>query len=67
MHSDLEALDVVCQYYRTEYASNELRRAKKKIRQLRDALTQLTIEVYFLRHLCMVWREHAETARSLGE
>jgi len=67
MHSDLEPLDVVCRYYRTEYASDELRRAKKKIRQLRHALMRLTLEVYFLRCLCKVWREHAEAARSLDE
>ena len=67
MHSDLEALDVVCRHYRTEYASDELRRAKKKIRQLRDALMRLTLEVYFLRCMCKVWREHRESMRSLDE
>ena len=67
MHSDLEALDVVCQYYRTEYASNELRRAKKKIRQLRGALMRLTLEVYSLRCMCKVWREYRESVRSLDE
>jgi hypothetical protein len=67
MHGDLEALDVVCMHYRTEYSSDALRRTKKKIRQLRDALTHLTLEVYFLRCLCRVWREHRQAVRSLDE
>ena len=67
MHSDVEALDVVCKHYRTEYGCDALRRAKKKIRQLRGVLMRLTLEVYFLRCICKVWREHAETVRSLDE
>ena len=67
MHSDLEGLDVVCRHYRTEYASDELRKAKNKIRRLRGALMQLSIETYFLRCLCKVWREYAQSVRSSGE
>ena len=59
MHCDLEALDVVCKHYRTEYGSDALRRAKNKIQRLMHAITRITIELYYIKALLRVWRTHA--------
>ena len=55
MHSDVEALDVVCKHYRTEYSCDALRKAKNKIKRLKYAITRLTIELYYVRTLLRVW------------
>ena len=59
MHSDVEALDVVCKHYRTEYGCDALRRAKNKIQRLMHIITRITIELYYVKALLKVWREHA--------
>ena len=59
MHSDLGALDVVCRHYRTEYSSDALRKATNKIRRLMHIITRITIELYYVKALLKVWREHA--------
>ena len=59
MHSDLEALDVVCRHYRTEYSNDALRKAKHRIRRLMRDVTRITIELYYVKALLKVWMEHA--------
>ena len=46
MHSDVEALDA-------------LRRAKNKIQRMMHIITRITIELYYVKALLKVWREHA--------
>ena len=58
MHSDVEALDVVCKHYRTEHSCDALRRAKNKIQRLMHIITRITIELYYAKALLKVWREH---------
>ena len=55
MHSDIEALEVVCQHYRTHYEQAELRRLKNMARRLRDEIHRLKCEVGILRLLLRVW------------
>ena len=55
MHSDVEALDVVCRHYRVEYGINALRKAKNKITRLMRVITRLTIELFYVRALQRVW------------
>ena len=59
MHSDVEALDVVCRHYRTEYSNDALRQAKHRIRRLTHEITRITIELYYVKALLKVWMEHA--------
>ncbi len=61
MHSDLEALAVVCTHYRKEYSSDEIRRAKNKIQRLTRDIIRLTIELYYVKALLRVWMEHTRT------
>ena len=58
MHSDLEALDVVCKHYRAEYSCDALRKAKNKIQRLLHMITRITVELYYTKALLKVWREH---------
>ena len=55
MHSDVEALDVVCRHYRTEYGINALHKAKDKIKRLMRVITRLTIELFYVRALQRAW------------
>ena len=64
MHSDVEALDVVCRHYRTEYSNDALRQAKHRIRRLMHEITRITIELYYIKALLKVWMAHARNVRS---
>ena len=55
MHSDIEALDIVCQHYRTHYEQAELLRLKSMVRRLRNEIIRLQCEVGILRILLRVW------------
>ena len=55
MHSDIEALDIVCQHYRRHYEQAELRRLKNMTRRLRNEILRLTCELDILRILLRVW------------
>jgi hypothetical protein len=55
MHSDIEALEIVCQHYRTHYEQAELRRLKNMARRLRNEILRLKCEVGILRLLLRVW------------
>ena len=59
MHSDVEALDVVCRHYRTEYSNDALRKAKHRIRRLMHEITRIRIELYYVKALLKVWMAHA--------
>ena len=55
MHSDIEALEVVCQYYRRHYEEAELRRLKNVTRRLHREILRLQCELGILRILLRVW------------
>ena len=40
MHTDLEALEVVCKYYSATHSSDALRQQKNKVRQLQRRLAR---------------------------
>ncbi len=48
MHSDIEALEVVCQYYRTHYEQAELRRLKNMACRLHREILRLQCELGIL-------------------
>ena len=55
MHSDIEALEVVCQHYRRHYEEAELPRLKNMTRRLHRETLRLQCEVGILRILLRVW------------
>ena len=55
MHSDIEALDIVCQHYRRHYEQAELRRLKNIARRLHSEIVRLQCELGILRILLRVW------------
>ena len=55
MHSDIEALDIVCQHYRRHYEQAELRRLKNIVRRLHSEIVRLQCELGILRILLRVW------------
>ena len=55
MHSDIEALEVVCQHYRTHYEQAELRRLKNTARRLQREIVRLQCELGIFRILLRVW------------
>jgi len=55
MHSDIEALEVVCQHYRRHYEEAELRRLKNMTRRLHSEILRLQCELGILRILLRVW------------
>ena len=55
MHSDIEALEIVCQHYRTHYEQAELRRLKNMTRRLHREILRLQCELGILRILLRVW------------
>ena len=55
MHTDIGALDIVCQHYRRHYEQAELRRLKNIARKLRSEILRLECEVGILRLLLRVW------------
>jgi len=55
MHSDIEALDIVCQHYRRHYEQAELRRLKNMTRRLHIEIVRLQCELGILRILLRVW------------
>ena len=55
MHSDIEALEIVCQHYRRHYGQAELLRLKNTARRLRNEILRLKCEVGILRLLVRVW------------
>ena len=63
MHSDIEALEVVCQHYRTHYEQAELRRLKNMARRLQREIVRLQCELGILRILFRVWLRN----RGVGE
>jgi len=56
MHSDIDALDIVCIRYRTEYGLDALRKTKNKIQRLMHTIVSLTIKLYYVRALLKVWK-----------
>ena len=66
MHSDIEALDIVCQHYRRHYEQAELRRypgEKNMTRRLHNEIVRLQCELGILRMLLRVWLRN----RGVGE
>ncbi len=63
MHSDIEALDIVCQHYRRHYEQAELRRLKNIARRLHSEIVRLQCELGILRILLRVWLRN----RGVGE
>ena len=64
MHTDLEALEIVCKHYRTEHSSQCLRQQKNKVRCLQRRLAKIEAENLILRganrqwqRACAQWRE----------
>ena len=55
MHSDIEALDIVCQHYRRHYEQAELRRFRNMTRRLHNEIVRLQCELGILRILLRVW------------
>ena len=55
MHTDIDALDIVCQHYRRHYEQAELRRLKNMARRLRNEILRLQCEVGILRVLLRAW------------
>ena len=55
MHSDIEALDIVCQHHRRHYEQAELRRLKNDARRLHREILRLQCELGILRILLRVW------------
>jgi hypothetical protein len=55
MHSDIEALEIVCQHYRQHYEQAELRRLKNMTRRLHREILRLQCEVGILRFFLRVW------------
>ena len=64
MHDDVEALEVVCKHYRTEYSSDALRRARNRIQRVMHDIARMTIELYYVKALLKVWMAHARNVRS---
>ena len=56
MHSDIDALEIVCQYYRRHYEHAELRRLKNMIRRLHRKIIRLKCELGILKILLRVWQ-----------
>ena len=63
MHSDIEALDIVCQHYRRHYEQAELQRLKNMTRRLHNEIVRLQCELGILRTLFRVWLRN----RGVGE
>ena len=55
MHTDIDALEIVCQHYRRHYEQAELRRLKNMARKLRNEILRLTCELGILRILLRAW------------
>ena len=62
MHSDIAALEVVCQHYKRHYEQVELRRLKNNARRLHREIVRLTCELDILKILLRVWIEHETTS-----
>ena len=56
MHSDVQALDVVCSYYRATYASDAIRRERNKLRRLRRTLAKVRVELGYVRSVLNGWK-----------
>ena len=63
MHSDIEALDIVCQHCRRHYDQAELWRLKNMTRRLHNEIVRLQCELGILRILFRVWLRN----RGVGE
>ena len=64
MHTDLEALEVVCKYYTAQHGTEGLRQQKNKVRTLQRRIAKLEAENVNLRTAnkswqlaCAQWRE----------
>ena len=55
MHSDIAALEVVCQHYKRHYEQVELRRLKNNVRRLRNDIIRLKCELGILGILVKAW------------
>ena len=56
MHSDVQALDIVCSYYHATYTSDALRRERNKLRRLRRTLAKLRVDLGYLRSVLHGWQ-----------
>ena len=55
MHTDIDALEIVCQHYRSHYEQAELRRLKNIARRLHREILRLQCEASILRTLLRAW------------
>ena len=56
MHPDLEALEVVCHHYNTEYSNDALRASKNTCRRITCALSKKSAEAYEARREAEAWK-----------
>ena len=61
MHSDIAALEVVCQHYKRHYEQVELRRLKNNVRRLHREIIRLKCELGIIRVLLLVWYKWERT------
>ena len=61
MHSDIAALEVVCQHYKRHYEQVELRRLKNNVRRLHREIIRLKCELGIIRVLLLAWRQWERT------
>ena len=64
MHTDLEALEIVCMHYRTEHGDECIKQQKNKVRRLQRRLAKAEAEIQELKvassrwkQACIQWRE----------
>jgi len=56
MHPDLEALEVVCRHYSTEYSNDALRASKNTCRRITRTLSKKSAEAYDARREAEAWK-----------
>ena len=56
MHQDLEALEIVCRHYNSEYRNDALRISKNACRRVTRALSKKSAEAYEARREAEAWR-----------
>ena len=61
MHSDIAALEVVCQHYKRHYEQVELRRLKNNVRRLHREIIRLKCELGIIRVLLLAWCQWERT------
>ena len=55
MHQDLEALEICCKHYQTNYVDENVRKLKNKNRCQQRKLVKQEIEIYCLRNSLRHW------------